>query len=104
MFCLDESNAGHSLIEEKSCPKQRIGAERKMDVVKPMIKTKFVVKVNRVGSRPEYVQRIDRSPIRMTNNRKQALIMGRFTAEDVVDSLQHHSRCSPELLSLEVHS
>jgi len=70
-----------------------------------MTKTKFVVKVNRVGtSRPEYVQRIDRSPIRMTNNRKQALIMGRFTAEDVVDSLQHHSRCRPELLSLEVHS
>ena len=44
---------------------------------------KFVVKVNRGGTRvPEYVQRIDPTPIQMTTNRKLALIMGKFTAED----------------------
>jgi hypothetical protein len=76
-----------------------------MDVVKPMIKTtKFVVKVNRIGTRPpEYVQRIDRSPIQTTTNRKLALIMGRFTAEDAVKSMQT-SRCNPELVSIEVRA
>jgi hypothetical protein len=64
--------------------------------------TKFVVKVNRVGIRlPEYVQRIDRTPIQTTTNRKLALIMGRFTAEDAVKSIQT-SRCNPELVSVEV--
>ena len=66
--------------------------------------SKFVVRVNRSGSRvPEYVQQIDRTPIRTTKNRKLAMVMGRFTAEDVVDSLQH-SRCSPELVPVEVHA
>jgi hypothetical protein len=66
--------------------------------------TKFVVKMNRVGTRaPEYVERIDRTPIQTTSNRKLALIMGRFTAEDVVKSIQT-SRCSPELVSVEVHA
>jgi hypothetical protein len=52
--------------------------------------TKFVVKVNRRGTRaPEYVQRIDRIPIHMTTNRKLALLMGRFTAEDAVKSIQN---------------
>ena len=64
--------------------------------------TKFVVKVNRCGTRaPEYVQRIDRIPIHMTTNRKLALLMGRFTAEDAVKSLQNF-RCSPELESVQV--
>jgi hypothetical protein len=61
---------------------------------------KFVVKVNRHGFRvPEFVQRIDRSPIQMTTNRKRALVMGRFTAEDAVKSIQT-SRCIPELVSV----
>jgi hypothetical protein len=35
---------------------------------------KFVVKVNRRGTRaPEYVQRIDRTPIQTTTNRKLAI-------------------------------
>ena len=39
-------------------------------------KPKFIVKVNRGGSyAPEYVQRIDRTPIQTTTNRKLALIM-----------------------------
>ena len=71
-----------------------------MDIVKPMAKIRFVVKVNRDGARtPQYVWRIDRSPIRTTTNRKQALIMGRFTAEDAAKSLQT-SRCNPVLVSV----
>ena len=67
-----------------------------------MKNTKFVVKVNRGStSATEYVQRIDSTPIQMTSNRKLALVMGRFTAEDAVKSLQN-SRCSPELVSVQV--
>ena len=60
--------------------------------------TKFVGKVNRGGTRPpEYVQRIDRAPLQTSTNRELALVMGRFTAEDAVKSLQN-SRCSLELV------
>jgi hypothetical protein len=63
-----------------------------------MKKTKFIIKVNRVGTRaPEYVQRIDRAPMRMTTDRKLALPMGKLTAEDAVKSI-HNSQCSPELV------
>jgi hypothetical protein len=59
---------------------------------------KFVVKVNRSGFRhPEFVQRIDRDPIQTTTNRKLALVMGRFTAEDTIQAIQN-SRCTPELV------
>ncbi len=67
-----------------------------------MTNTKFVVKVNRGGTHvPEFVCRIDRTPIRTTPDRKLALVMRRFTAEDVVKSIQN-SRCSPELVSVQV--
>jgi hypothetical protein len=50
---------------------------------------KFVVKVNRGGTRaPEWVQRVDPTPIHMTTNRKLALVMGKFTAEDAIKLLQ----------------
>ena len=63
---------------------------------------KFVVKVNRgVTLAPQYVQRIDPVPIHMTTNRKLALVMGKFMAEDAVKSLQT-SRCIPELVSVRV--
>lgn len=66
--------------------------------------TKFVVRVIRVGSRfPEYVQRIDRIPVETTKNRKLALIMGKFTAEDIIKSIQS-SQCNPGLVSVEVHA
>ena len=66
--------------------------------------TKFVVRVNRGSTRAtEYVERVDLIPIRMTPNRKLALVMGRLTAEDAVKSLQN-SRCSPELISVQVLS
>ena len=67
-----------------------------------MNNTKFVVKVNRTRG-TEYVQRLDLTPIQMTHNRKLALLMGRFTAEDAVKSLQS-SRCSTELISVQVGS
>jgi hypothetical protein len=64
----------------------------------PMKNTKFIVKVNRGGARaPEYVQRIDRAPFQTTTNRKLALLMGKFTAEDAVKCI-HNSQCSPELV------
>jgi hypothetical protein len=67
-----------------------------------MKNTKFVVKVSRGGSHaPEYVKRIDRTPIQTTTNRKLALLMGRFTAEDAVRSIQT-SRCSSEMVSVKV--
>lgn len=63
---------------------------------------KFVVKVNRGGTRAStYVQRMEPAPIQMTTNRKLALVMGRFTAEDAVKSLQT-SQCTPELESVQV--
>jgi hypothetical protein len=67
-----------------------------------MKNTKFLVKVNRGGARaPEYVQRIDRTPIQTTTNLKLALAMGRLTAEDAVKTIQN-SRCNPELISVQV--
>jgi hypothetical protein len=66
-----------------------------------MQNTKFVVKVNRGSRLPEYVERIDRAPIQMTTNRKQALLMGKFTAEDAAKSIQN-SRCVPELVAVQV--
>jgi hypothetical protein len=69
-----------------------------------MKNTKFLVKVSRGGTlAPAYVQRVDRAPIQMTTNRKLALMMGRFTAEDAVKSIQS-SRCSPELVPVQVNA
>lgn len=62
---------------------------------------KFVVKVNRGGTRaPTYVKRVDPMPIHMTSDRKLALVMGRLTAEDAIKSLQN-SHCMPELESVQ---
>jgi len=67
-----------------------------------MTNIKFVVRVNHGGTRaPAYVQRFDRIPVQMTTNRKLALMMGRFTAEDAAKSLQT-SRCTPELVPVEI--
>jgi hypothetical protein len=63
---------------------------------------KFIVKVNRGGTRAaEYVLRVDPTPIHTTTNRKLALLMGKFTAEDVAKSLQN-SQCIPELVAVQV--
>jgi len=69
-----------------------------------MKKLKFVVEVNYGAIRaPEYVRRIDRTPVQMTSNRKRALVMGKFTSEDVVKSIQT-SRRSLELVSVTAYS
>ena len=69
-----------------------------------MKNTKFLVRVNRGGTRAhEYVQRIDRTPIQLTTHLKLALAMGKFTAEDAVRSIQN-SRCSPELVPVQVNA
>jgi hypothetical protein len=68
-----------------------------------MTNIKFVVKVKRGTRVASYVQRVDPSPIQMTTNRKLALLMGRFTAEDAVKSLQT-SQCTPELESVQVRA
>jgi hypothetical protein len=67
-----------------------------------MTHTKFVVRVKRNGNRtPEYVQRIDSTPIQTTKDRKRALIMGKLTAEDAMRSI-HTSQCDPELVPVQV--
>ena len=64
---------------------------------------KFVVKVIRGSRAPSYVLRVDPTPIQMTTDRKLALVMGRFTAEDAIKSLQT-SQCTPELESVQVRA
>jgi hypothetical protein len=64
---------------------------------------KFLVKVNRGSRVPQYVQKVDSTPIHMTTNRKLAQVMGRFTAEDAIKSLQN-ARCIPELESVQVRA
>ena len=65
-----------------------------------MTNIKYMVKVNRGGTyAPQYVLRVDRQPIEMTSNKKLALVMGKFTAEDAVKAIQN-SRCTPELISV----
>jgi hypothetical protein len=66
-----------------------------------MKNTKFLVKVVRGTRAAEYVQRIDRIPVQTTLKRNLALVMGKLTAEDVVNSLGN-SRCVPELVPVQV--
>ncbi|MGC2475567.1 MAG: hypothetical protein WA485_14600 [Candidatus Sulfotelmatobacter sp.] len=64
---------------------------------------KFVVRVSRGGARAAtYVQSVDRPSVQMTTNRKLALIMGKFTAEDAIKSIQN-SKCVPELVPVHVN-
>ena len=67
-----------------------------------MTSIKFVVRVNHSGAHaPGYVQRIGRTTVQMTTNRKLALMMGKFTAEDAAKSIEN-SRCIPELVPVQV--
>lgn len=64
---------------------------------------KFVVKVNRTGTRvPAYVHSMTGNSMHMTSNRKQALVMGKFAAEDAINSLKN-PRCVPELVMVRVN-
>lgn len=67
-----------------------------------MTNIKFVVRVERGATRaPAYVQRIDRTPVQMTTNRKRAQIMGKLTAQEAIKSMQQ-SGCRPELVPVQV--
>jgi hypothetical protein len=68
---------------------------------KVMKNIKFVVKVNRGGLAPAFVQRTDRTPVQMTTNRKLALVMGKLTAEDAIKSIRN-SIGVPELVPVQV--
>ncbi len=72
-----------------------------MKVMKSITITKFLVKVTSGTRTAQYVLRTDKSPMLMTTNRKLALIMGKLTAQDAVESLQR-ARCSSELVSVQV--
>jgi hypothetical protein len=63
---------------------------------------KFVVKVTRTGTQvAEYVKQMEKLPIQMTTQRKLALVMGRFAAEDAAKSIQNSRRTS-ELVPVNV--
>ena len=63
---------------------------------------KFLVKLNRVGGRGiEYVKRMNQTPLQTTTNRKQALAMGKYAAEDLIKAIAN-PRCRPELVSVKV--
>jgi len=67
-----------------------------------MVNTKFIVKLNHIGKRgAEYVLRIGETPVRTTNKLKLAMVMGKFTAEDVIKSIDN-ARCKAELVSVKV--
>jgi hypothetical protein len=67
-----------------------------------MTNTKFLVKVNRSGSlQPQYIHRIDKATVETTPDRKRALIMAKFTAEDAMKSIQN-TRCTPQLIAIRV--
>jgi len=69
-----------------------------------MTTIKFVVKVTRSGSSvPAYVLSMNRGPIQMTSNRKRALVMGKFAAEDAMKSITN-SRSNPELVMVKVNA
>jgi hypothetical protein len=67
-----------------------------------MKNTKFLVKINRVGTRgPQYLERMGKGSVITTPDRKRALLMGKFTAEDAIKAIQN-ARCTPELIPVEV--
>lgn len=67
-----------------------------------MQNTKFLVRLKRAGaSSPQYLLGISKSTIKTTPERKLALVMGKYTAQDVIDSIQS-SRCTGELVPVKI--
>ncbi len=67
-----------------------------------MKNTKFVVKLNRAGTRgPQYLRQMGKGSVVTTSERKHALVMGKFAAEDAIKAMQN-TRCTPELIRVEV--
>ncbi len=67
-----------------------------------MTVTKFVVKVSRASSgAAAYVLCMKGTPIQMTSSRKLALVMGKFDAEDAIESLKKRGSL-PEMVPVTV--
>lgn len=65
--------------------------------------TKYVVKMSRIGTPCfKYVQRIDRKPIQTTLVRNLALLMGRVTATEVLESFKN-SKWTSEMVAIQVN-
>jgi len=66
-----------------------------------MTGTKFIVKLNRVGAHgPQYVIEMG-SSIKTTSERRLALAMGKYTAQDAIDSMLS-ARCTGELIPIKI--
>jgi hypothetical protein len=66
-----------------------------------MTNTKFIVKLNRVGARgPQYLVQMGKS-VKTTSDRRLALAMGKYTAQDAIASIQS-VRCTGELIPIKV--
>ena len=64
---------------------------------------KFLMKLNRVGSRAQYVMRMDQAPVQTTNDCKRALVMGKFAAEDLLKTM-FNLGCRPQVVPVKVSS
>jgi hypothetical protein len=63
---------------------------------------KFLVRLKRAGaSGPQYLLGIGKSSIKTTADRKRALRMGKYTAQDAIDFIQN-ARCTGELVPVKV--
>ena len=66
-----------------------------------MTNTKFIVKLNRAGARgPQYLVEMGKS-VKTTSERRLALAMGNYTAQDAIDSIQS-ARCTCELIPIKI--
>jgi hypothetical protein len=69
-----------------------------------MQNTKFLVKLKRVGSPgPQYLLEMGKSSVKTTSERKLALVMGKYAAQDAIDSIQS-ARCTGELVPVKITS
>ena len=67
-----------------------------------MQNTKFLVKLTRIGAHgPQYLLEISKSAIKTTSERKLALRMGKYTAQDAIDCIQS-ARCVAELVPIKI--
>lgn len=66
-----------------------------------MKNTKFIVKLTRVGAHgPQYLVQIGKS-VKTTSERSLALVMGKYTAQDAIDSIES-ARCTGELIAIKI--
>ena len=65
-------------------------------------KHEILVKLTRVGAHgPQYLLEIGKKAIKTTSERKLALLMGKYTAQDAIDCIQS-ARCVGELVPIKI--